>query len=253
MRPAKNKRVLCAGLIFLLSCLPSCSDFNHKKTTMTKSDGVRNPSAEVSFIPAEMVYSRHAFLGWRSDSQTTSSSIDPTKLAPKTIACEDKNLYPTHPMMDRKLYHLGYTGQYDYWRLQRDEPGCLVGGMSKVKGVFPCLSSDRLQHVIISDTYQDRCGNYYRGFSQQVYLKKEENMATLFSRGRTMYLNHQSPFANDYLIGETYSVDSKSLMLVSDLFEGDLSAIRSGREAALKSDFVFNGQSLLFTLKNPQR
>lgn len=243
---------MCAGLgLFLV--LSSCSLRNKKTSQQTKHETTRQVSNDASFIPSELILSRHAFLGWRPDLDHGTSAVDPAKLPAKKVDCEDQNLYPTHPDMTTKAYHLAYFGRYDYRLLEKDQPGCMIGGLTKLKGVFPCLSSDVLRHVIISDTYQDRCGNHYRGFVRVVYLQKEENMGTLFSRGRTMYPNPKSQFANDFIVGGTYAVPASEMTSISELFEGDLEMIRRGRERALQGDFVFNGQTFLFSVKNSAR
>ncbi len=249
IRSVTAKINFCAGLSFIL-LLGSCSLPQSKIAQTKNSQTLRAVAADLDFIPSNLIVSRHAFLGWRFSQDHTRSEIDPTKLNAKTIDCEDKNLYPTDPLMTKKEYHLGYSGKFNFNLLQKDQPGCMIGGLTLIKGVYPCFSSDTLRHVIISDTYQDRCGNFYRGFSQVVYLKKEENMGTLFSRGRTMYPNPKSEIPNDFVFGETYSVQASDLFLVAALFEKDLPKIRKDREFALQGEFVFNGQTLLFSLKN---
>jgi hypothetical protein len=73
-----------------------------------------------------------------------------------------------------------------------------------------CLLADELHFVILSDTYELVCSGESKGWVRALkkvsFVRREENMGTLFSPGRTLYPRSKGPFPGDMWVGPTFSV-----------------------------------------------
>jgi hypothetical protein len=100
----------------------------------------------------------------------------------------------------------------------------------------------------MSDTYEDACGNLYRGYWFLNYRvgggpqKSEDNMGTLFSKGRTQYPKPNAIFAGEVVDGNTYAVGIKNFLFLSPLLPGDMKKIREAYGYAAKAGFKKNGK-----------
>lgn len=164
------------------------------------------------------------------------------------VDCPDQRLYPTHPQQSTKLYHRYNSNQYANTKLKGSDLPCLIASAEVGAKRRFCLRADIGYDVIISDTYQDACGHYYRGFKQKTFLGKDENMGTLFSEGRTVFQKPYSPIQNDMTYGHTFSVEAKELLMVGPLFPGDDEAIARGRKDAEATN-VYDEASRLYRQK----
>jgi len=189
-----------------------------------------------------------AFMGWKSDIRLTGETIPLSQLRDKKVACKDDRLFPTHPSQTLKRYHQIDVGTYDIFKLKAEDEACLIKGKVKNnKGIFPCFNADIAERNILSDTYRDACGNLYRGVVKRVFLRRQDNMGTLFSPGRSMVPDVKSEIAGEFLIAGTYPVELKSLLRVTELLPGDEEKIKAEQEQAKREGFHFDSQTFLFS------
>jgi len=191
------------------------------------------------------------FLGWKEIAGYRTSDKDVDKLQAVELKCDKTELFPTHPSQATKLYHAAQIGLYQQTKIPGTSEACKISGKFKTtRGTLPCLMADSLKYFAISDTYQDRCGNFYRGLVEVRFWSRDESMGTLFSRGRTVYPKPHSDFEGEMEEGGTYAVDYNDMLLVTELFPGDQEAIAKYKGDALANGFRFNSTTLLFERKN---
>lgn len=173
------------------------------------------------------VISEKGLKPWKNLPDQVSSSVDIKSLTPLTSSCVGDTIMPAHPQGGTKLYHLFEVAIYDPTKLEASDPGCLIGSKGKNKqGVHACLSPDKLYHAVLSDTYVDTCGNYYRGFWEVTFLKSQENMSTLVSKGRNLRQKKGSSIKGDLEMGPASPVPLTELLFLTPLFKGDLEKIQ---------------------------
>lgn len=156
---------------------------------------------------------------------------------------KDKFLYPAHPQQDTKEYLYGAYANYTHHKIPVDSSAC----MTRNPGKTYCLRATYANMVIMSDIYQDGCGNLYRGYWLTSYLKNEESMGTLFSKGKTAYPKLRSEFPGEYEMGGTYKIPKSEFLFFGQLLPNDLKRVQEGRAQAKKFGYRF--ENLLF-LKN---
>lgn len=187
-----------------------------------------------------------AFKGWERKAQEESSVVDPYSWERAAFACNRPGIFPTHPQMSLKRYHLMLIGQYDHFRLQGSDEACAIGGKKpNGKGVIPCFRPDIFHYVLLSDTYQDACGHYFRGVKEIAFFRRAENMGTLFSPGRGMLRKAGSEF-DEYVTAPTYVSKPEDFLFFIQLLPGDQERIAQDREQALRGEFLFNEGTGLF-------
>uniref|UniRef100_A0AAN0NLR3 Uncharacterized protein n=1 Tax=Yoonia rhodophyticola TaxID=3137370 RepID=A0AAN0NLR3_9RHOB len=91
--------------------------------------------------------------------------------------------------------------------------------------------ADRVHRVMLSDTYIDACGNYYRGVKSMQFLESDENMGTLFSPGRTNYRVPDTAFDERY-DGHTYPVPNVDFAFLAAILPEDMDKIATERRRA---------------------
>lgn len=189
-----------------------------------------------------------AFLGWNEDAGGQSTKLDSVKVRKINLNCAraDK-LYPTHPDMGLKEYYNARWGRYDQRLLKGNDEACLISTKpSRPTAPKFCLAADILKYVIISDTYQDACGNLYRGFYEEMYFKSHDNMGTLFSKGRSLYPDPEAMFAGEMITSGTYPVEASEFLFLTPLFPEDAKKIEKARFRALQSGMKYDPQTFLF-------
>jgi hypothetical protein len=187
----------------------------------------------------------------------------------KRFACpRDPNLYPTHPSQGTKEYHLYDTAQYSNQQLDGRDDTCLVSQVRAHPRARPlnpatvqriireaeangrriaCLQADIAHRVVLSDTYIDACGNYYRGVKRTSFLQSNESMGTLFSPGRTNYDRGNSVSDGQY-DGDTYPVRHTEFAFLAELLPGDMPKITQARAAA-RATHTLDTAGRIFHLK----
>lgn len=187
-----------------------------------------------------------AFKGWERKAQEESSAVDPYSWEKARLACDHPGIFPTHPQMSLKRYHLMLIAQYDHFRLQGGDEACVIGGKKpNGLGIIPCFRPDIFQYVLLSDTYQDACGHQFRGVKEIAFFRRNENMGTLFSPGRGMLPKTGSEF-EDYVMAPTYVSRPEDFLFFIKLLPGDAEEIARDREQALRGEFRFNEGTGLF-------
>lgn len=187
-----------------------------------------------------------AFQGWRTE-RVEAAPVE--SLSRIELACDKTTLYPTHPQQDLKTYHVVAYGSYDHFRVDAESNVCLTKSLGRNSaGKKTCLRADTVEHAVLSDTYRDACGNLYRGIWKVTFLRQDDNMGTLFSKGRVMYQKTGSEFLDMYVAG-TYAVSAKDFLFLSPLFPGDEARILDSRTRVEKTH-RFNSASGLFELKD---
>ena len=209
-------------------------------------------SALLLTVASVVVPNPEAFKIWRPMDGYTTSDVNLQALPQVQINCpaDQTNLYPTHPQQESKHYHLFDWGEYNHGKLNGESEACAQGSRFKsANGQYACLRPDVVFNVVMSDIYRDKCGNYYRAFKQLVFLKKNENMGTLFAVGRTIYPDNKSNFPGDTYVGPTYPVRLQEFVFLSNLFPGDLEKARALKANALTRTHIFDEATLLFSNK----
>ncbi len=178
-------------------------------------------------------------LPWRKSNEVAydGNSPGPSQLNLKSLNCGDRTLWPTHPQQTTKNYLYGIYANYDHPRLPPTSHAC---NRTSTNG-RSCLTATWAYLFVMSDTYQDSCGNYYRGYWMVNYLKKDDNMGTLLSKGRTVYQTPGSQFRGDYETAQTYGVEAREFLFLTELEAGDMVKIRRDSEAALRTAFRKRG------------
>ena len=194
-----------------------------------------------------------AFRGWNNIPESTAGAAAPETFARIPVACADKELVPTNPQQTTKTYHVFKSGRYDHSKLTADDEACAFGAKNvSSKGIRLCFSPDSTEYGVISDFYQDHCGHSYRGFWEVQFMKKDENMGNLFSRGRTMYQDPHSPFKNDMYTGNTYALVESDFLFLAPVTADEIKRVQKERDAALRTSHRLNSTTLIFEMKvNP--
>ncbi len=156
--------------------------------------------------------------------------------------CAGKNLYPAHPQQSTKIYHVYRRAEFNALKVPPASPLCRISskGAKKV-----CLRADSFDHVVLSDIYADDCGHFYRAFWKESFLHRDESMGTLLSRGRTVYPNPKSEFAEDVVEGATYPVEITRFLFLTETFPHDEQASAKLRKQAETTHF-FDPRTHLF-------
>lgn len=188
-----------------------------------------------------------ALKAWAPVPYYVSSPVPMNQLVKKSFTCDQPQVFPTHADQTLKLYHVFDSAEFDLARLKFDDPACLLPSRYKnAAGQYYCQRSDIYYTAIISDTYRDRCGNVYRGYWRTSFLKENENMGTLFAKGRTMYPKPNATFPGDVQLGGTYPVEASEFLFFSELLAGDADGIQKSFIDNQKTILRFNPQTLLF-------
>jgi hypothetical protein len=134
------------------------------------------------------------------------------------VVCHDHRLYPTHPQQRSKSYHVFRMAVYENEKLEGVSPVCKISSSGAKKY---CLLADTFEYAVISDIYQDACGNLFRGVWSVGFPKKDDNMGQLFSKGRTVYPKENAEFSGDVEDGQTYPLEQKDFLFLTHPFPGD--------------------------------
>lgn len=184
---------------------------------------------------------------WSPVPDYVSSPVSLNQIQKKPLNCAQSKLFPTHADQTLKYYHLFDSADFDLAHLKFDDPACLLPSKYKNSaGQYYCQRADIYYTTIISDAYRDRCGNVYRGFWRVSFLKQNENIGTLFAKGRTMYPKPGAEFPGDVQLGGTYPVEASEFLFLSELLAGDADGIKKSFVDNQKTLLKFNPQTLLF-------
>lgn len=190
-------------------------------------------------VGLENIYPDPAFLGpWWSNDDFVLSGGTPSRIRERGLNCPSVSLYPTHPSQATKDYLHAMYSQYNHANLPPTSYACLTRTTTNRH----CLRAAIAEVVVMSDTYVDDCGNLYRGYWVTTYLKSDENMGTLFSRGRSAYPKPNAQFPGEFIDDNTYALTRDQFLLLGEILPGDGEKIRIEEARALKSGFKKNGK-----------
>lgn len=161
----------------------------------------------------------------------------PNQIIKKKFACKTQKLWPTHPSQATKSYLWGRYSNYKYHDLPPKSYACLMPNPTKKF----CLRGAIAKAVVMSDTFQDECGNYYRAYWLVTYFRSDESMGTLYSKGRTAVQNPKSEFKKDFIEDNSYFTQPKDFIMFGELLPGDMKKIQTEKARALKAGFKLNG------------
>lgn len=187
-----------------------------------------------------------------------STDIDPADQARVDVTCPDPTLYPTHPQQGTKFYHRAQVARYRTFAgafMSADDEACAIGQDRGFGGHEPrCLAPDFFYYRLASDTFMDGCGNFYRGFWETKYFRRDDNLGTLLSRGRTVREREGTPFpGRDFVPDGTYSLDPDAFVQLSPLFDGDLERIAAQQEEAEEEMALsLDAETCRFAVSAPQ-
>jgi hypothetical protein len=168
--------------------------------------------------------------------------LDPVQVP---AICPDPKLYPTHPQQRSKSYHVYRVAVYENEKLAADSPVCKLTSNGAKKF---CLLADTFQYAVISDVFQDACGGLYRGVWSVGFLKRDDNVGMLLSKGRTVYTKPNASFEGDVEDGQTYALEAKDFLLLTAPFPGDKeTAAKLAGEA--KATHTYDSATHLFQKK----
>ncbi len=102
--------------------------------------------------------------------------------------------------------------------------------------LLACRRGAQLQRIVLSYTYIDQCGNYYRGVWTARLVGRELD-STLWARGIEM---------PGGALRRTQSLSYTAFDLLVPLFPGDVALINDSREKALRSAFSQADDGLIF-------
>lgn len=172
---------------------------------------------------------------WNNNDDFTISRHENPDLIPKTeLNCSKSALWPTHPQQFTKEYHFAAWAHYDHGRLKPDSSACMRANPSNRF----CVMATYANAVVMSDSFLDECGNTYRGYWLVSYLKSDESMGTLFSKGRTVYPKPDAEFPGEYYTGDTYSVDASQFLFLSPLTQEEMKLIKMSQSQALEEGYI---------------
>jgi hypothetical protein len=206
----------------------------------------RLPANELTSLLDQPVEEETAFQGWKKNTSEQHGEILFSQLKMAKLQCDSTELTPTNVGMEFKTYYNAKRGIYKDHHVSPEGSLCLI--RSRGKKVF-CLKSDVLLYVVISDLYQDKCGNYYRGYKEILFQKSHENMGTLFSPGRTMYQNPKSEFEGDMMYGDTYPVNWEDFLFLTEATEEEKQKLPLSKQRSIAEGFVFDSVRNIYRKK----
>lgn len=176
--------------------------------------------------------------GWKKSSDfTIIRNEDPKLVVKKELRCDKQSLWPTHPQQMTKEYHFAAWSHYDHGRLKPNSAACQRANPTNRF----CVMATYANAVVMSDTFSDECGNSYRGYWTVSYLKSDETMGTLFSKGRTVYPKPNAEFPGEYQTGDSYETHVSEFLFLSPLSQNELKLIKKSQVEALKEGYFTQG------------
>lgn len=172
-------------------------------------------------------------VAWRDDSDYKYSltSFTPSYKNDLSSKLCGSRFYPAHPMASTKLYHFAKYKRYIAQKIPASSYSCRTRSNGSRKY---CLAAGSLKFAILSDTFFDSCGRYFRGFWPVAYNSDHESLGTLLAKGRTVRPKPNSVFSNDYIPSNTYEVQRSNFIYMSPLFKGDAAKINEAVRSASK-------------------
>lgn len=168
---------------------------------------------------------------WTEQTSYLTTTVKIQTLPKVTLNCESKTLTPTHKSQATKHYHDYRYARYDLRKLKAEDFVCTIPARFKNdRGIKSCMKAANAYYAVLSDTFEDNCGHFYRGVWSVYFYTHTDNIGTLLSKGRTVYPRIGSEFENDLVEGDVYPVDESDFLFLTPLFDGDKEKIESQRQ-----------------------
>ena len=191
--------------------------------------------------------SPEAFIKWTNVPGYRNSNYDLSRMGNVAIRCRDSILFPVNPQQTTKKYHLYLRAEYDVKKLQTNSFACKFGSSTKnAKGIQSCFVADGYDVTVISDMFQDNCGNFYRAYWRVEFLTSTESMGTLLSKGRDIYPKPNPEYPQETEDGPTRAVDKSDFLFLTELFPGDQERMARAQATALNNGFSYDPLTKLF-------
>lgn len=191
----------------------------------------------------ETVFPESQFLqDWRESTDfVIEGTLSPDEAGSVKLQCPSDKLWPTHPSQSTKEYLWAQYAHYDHYKVPVTSYACIRANPTRRFCVMAAIA----QAVVMSDTFEDECGNFYRGYWLVTYFRSDENMGTLYSKGRTAYPRPESEYEYDMIEGETYSISASDFLVLGKLRHSDHEKISIEQDRALKAGFKRVNQQFL--------
>lgn len=168
---------------------------------------------------------------WTEQTSYLTTTIKIQTLPKANLECESKSLKPTHKSQATKLYHDYRYARYDLRKLKGEDFVCTIPARFKNdRGIKYCMKAANAYYAVLSDTFEDECGHFYRGVWSVYFYTHTDNIGTLLSKGRTVYPRAGSELENDFTEGDTYPVDESAFLFLTPLLERDKKDIEAQRQ-----------------------
>ena len=136
----------------------------------------------------------------------------PESMEKVEISCHSERLWPTHPQQTTKDYVYAVFASYQD-RKYADA-----------------------QVVVMSDFFQDECGNMYKAYWLTSFLSDEETMHTLLSLGRRL-VRRPNGSPGDYTFGTTFYVNENEFLFLAKMPIEEEWKVKLSQEDALNAGF----------------
>lgn len=140
----------------------------------------------------------------------------PANLEVRELHCHSSVLWPVHPLQTTKDYVYAVTASY------------------KTETLSPAHA------IVMSDFFQDECGEVYKAYWVVAFLANEETMTTLVSKGRSIQ-RRPGGHPGEFVAGSTSNVSLNEFMFLTTLEEQDRHKIDHSQKRAYQDGFILNG------------
>lgn len=154
---------------------------------------------------------------WNQNYAPSETASDPAKLTKVNLNCNSDRLWPTHPQQTAKDYVYAVTASYEN-RKYADANA-----------------------IVMSDMFQDECGNKYKGYWIVSFLSDEETMHTLISKGRRI-IRKAGGFPGEFTSGSTFAVKADEFLFLTDLPAEENWKVELSQERALQDGYQLEEQ-----------
>lgn len=235
--------------LILLSLLSACAQVSERAPSSIPHHSWKSYLSQ-EFGSLENLFEgdgKYLKMPWKQSSEISFEKrpLQPHQLQEVQVNCRSQELWPTHPYQFTKEYLFAVQASFERMRLPPHFSSCITPNPTKKY----CLMTQDANVIVMSDTYQDNCGNYYRGYWHVSYRtgggprRSEDNMGTMLSKGRTQYEKPKAQFKGEYDPGYTYPVKSKDFLFLSKLLPSDQAEIKKLRAHAFKNGYTMKGKS----------
>lgn len=175
---------------------------------------------------------------WQEDTDVVMDGDLPlSQIKQKKFSCHSQIVWPAHPSQYTKDYLWARYSQYNHANLPPTSYACLTPNPTRRF----CLRAAIAKAIVLSDTYVDECGNYYRGYWLVTYLRSDESMGTLYAKGRRGVQNPRSEYEYDFIDDTTYFVPVDQFLFFGELMSTDMKRIQEEKARALKGGMTLDG------------